>query len=49
MSRKAGRHYGTWGYADFQDGDPIEKRQATPMPKYKIVFHEADNEQGDAR
>ncbi|EJP61364.1 Hsp70 family chaperone, putative [Beauveria bassiana ARSEF 2860] len=26
VSRKAGRHYGTWGYDDYKDGDPIEKK-----------------------
>lgn len=25
VSRKAGRHYGTWGYDDCKDSDPIEK------------------------
>ncbi|EGX95281.1 Hsp70 family chaperone, putative [Cordyceps militaris CM01] len=27
VSRKAGRHYGTWGYDDYKDSDPIDKRE----------------------
>lgn len=47
-SRKAGRHYGTWAYDDFKEGDPIEKRYATLNFEFRLL-QSLQHEQTDAR
>lgn len=41
VSRKAGRHYGTWGYDDCNDNDPIGKRYGA-LDDRVAVSHEAN-------